>query len=111
MSAVDPATYRSIQISLNHLLSAIVKGDGVSRQSSVDLFKDGWIHLHPAIVKEDSVSCQSRVDISRHGWLHLQAVIAKGNTVSCQSSVEYRPIQKWLNSLTSLSWSSKGGQC
>jgi hypothetical protein len=39
-----------------HLLSAIVKEDSVSRQSSIDLFRYGWIHLLPAIVKEDSVS-------------------------------------------------------
>jgi hypothetical protein len=44
-----------------HLHPAIVKEDSVSRQSSIDLFRYGWIHLHARIVKEDSVSPGSEV--------------------------------------------------
>jgi hypothetical protein len=46
-----------------HLLPAIIKEDGVSHQSSIDLSKYGLIHLLPAVVKEDSVSLQSSIDL------------------------------------------------
>ena len=45
-----------------HLPTAIVKEDSVSRQSSIDLFRSGWIHLQPAIVKEVGVSQSTSVD-------------------------------------------------
>ena len=51
-----------MQILVDHLHPAIIKEDSVSRQSSIDLFRYGWIHLHPAIVKEDSVSQSTSVD-------------------------------------------------
>jgi len=59
VSAVnDLCGYASI-----HLLSAIVKEDSVSRQSSIDLCRYGWIHLQTAITKEDSVNRRFSIDL------------------------------------------------
>jgi hypothetical protein len=66
-----------------HLLSAIVKEDSASRQSSIGLSRYGWIHLQTTIVKEDSVS---RIDLFRHGWIYLLPTIVKEDSVSHQSS-------------------------
>jgi hypothetical protein len=63
---------------------AIVKEDSVSRQSSIDLFRYGWIHLLSAIVKEDSVSRQSSIDLFRYGWIHLPCNSKGGQ---CQPSI------------------------
>jgi hypothetical protein len=40
-----------------------VNEDNVSRQSSVNIFKDRWIHLPTTIVKESNVSRQSGIDL------------------------------------------------
>jgi hypothetical protein len=71
-----------------HLQTAIAKGDSVSCQSSIDLFRYGCIYLHTAIVKEDSVSHQSSINAFGCCWIHLQTAIVKEDGVSRQSSID-----------------------
>jgi len=53
----------------------------------IDLFRCGWIHLHSAIVKEVSVSRQSSIGVFRYGWIRLLPAIAE-DSVSRQSSLD-----------------------
>jgi hypothetical protein len=78
-----------------HLLSAIVKEDSVSRQSSIDLFRYVWIHLHSTIVKENSVSRQSSIDLFRYVWIHLHTTIVKENSV--KPLIQYTSIDMRLD--------------
>ena len=78
----------SIQILLDSLTFCNSKEDSISRQSSIDLFRYGWIHLQPAIVNEDSVSRQSGIDLFRYGWIHLPSAIVKEDSVSRQSGMD-----------------------
>jgi hypothetical protein len=64
-----------------NLLSIVVKGKGIS----INLFGYRWIHLLSAIVKEDSVSYQSSIDLRRYGWIRLLSAI---DSVSRQSSID-----------------------
>jgi hypothetical protein len=66
------------QIGLDSLTPCNSKGGQCQpsmTQSSIDIFRYGWIHLQTAIVKEDSISRQSSIDLLGCGWIHLHPAI------------------------------------